>query len=241
MRASSYPGQGCNMLKIAHMARCVKAILRIQPCCAYPEPHSTSFAHLQETLHVNKVFPSLDAFKTAVWEECEEDGKTAKFLYPYYGKNRPAAFICGCELGRRPVSELGKTTMTPGKVENEAAGLSTSCHAEGADINMSFEISKEGNTTLKVGVAKGSCSIGANMARDTQSSESTSTPDARPTPAVAARGGMPLGHTEADGDLTEVRNCPRYIDYELRVQRREVCSFFVVSFPACVSSTSAPH
>ena len=77
---------------------------------------------------MNKVFPSLDAFKTAVWEECEEDGKTAKFLYPYYGKNRPAAFICGCELGRRPVSELGKTTMTPGNVRSHHASLTCTWH-----------------------------------------------------------------------------------------------------------------
>lgn len=186
----------------------------------------------QETIHINKVFASLDALKTAVWEECEEDGKTAKFLYPYYGKKRPAAFICGCELGRQKVSDLGKFAPLPAsKVEMGGVGLSASCQADGADISMSMDVSKEGMTSVKAGAAKGSCSIHANIQGGSQTSQSSELPEASPSQfqSTAQEGNSGVSNPEEEAAIREVRSCPRYLDHELRVQRREVCSFFVVS------------
>lgn len=169
---------------------------------------------------MHKKFASLDALKTAVSEECELAGRTWKFLYPWNGSKRPAAFICGCE-----VSRVAKESL---RVEQ---GVQTSCRAEGVDASVHVSISSAGVTTASARCQQGSASVESTFGNVTRAGQNTS-----PVPVDEAEG-------KSSTNVNQLHSKNRFLDFELKVHRREACSFFVVraNQSTCTQQTTEHH
>lgn len=181
----------------------------------------------QEIIGLAKTFSSFDALKTAVSEHCEEEGTTWKFLYPWNGRLRPVAFICGCEVSRPEVKEEFR------RVEQKNTSGKANCRAEGTTSSVNMQVCED-NAAAAASATQGSCSgeVEFSSSAPEQRGESSSAPtEGLPSKAGVGTATLPEHEVKPSNRARAVLG-ERYLEYELKVRKRECCSFFVVSIGA---------
>lgn len=176
------------------------------------------------------VFNSLSALRTAIAEDCEHQGKTFKYLFPYTGNKRPLACVCDCGT-RRKVDSVKRQ-----EDDGVRASMNVSCSVNTADGVANAQAVHQGVAFVAC-EARGGASRAhargdqweANVHVHAEGGErSSARADASAKAGCADAPPRTNEELGVEEESASFKGNP-YLRHEFKVRNGEACSFWLVS------------